>query len=264
MKGAGKLLINHATGVIPRKQAAYFLAVTVQTVKNYLSPGKFKSSEVPASRNRALISDLEDLAPARCNPSGDEPLEQSDRLYLDYVDTIGALLNTLDTRDGIAPGHSRRVANYAVVIGGGMGLPSTSMRTLELAALLHDVGKIMIDEQILGKPGELTDQEAQIIRQHPVIGESIVGAVESLGDIMPFIRHHHERFDGMGYPDGLKEETIPLEARIIFIAEAFDCLTSDTSYRPSRHLEEVLGEMERGSETQFDPRILGVFMDNLS
>ena len=256
--------MNYSTGLISMKQAAHFLAVTVQTVKNYIYWGKLKSYKTPGGQHRVLISDLQDLAHIERSPSREELLEQRDRLYRDYVDTIGALLNALDTRDGIAEGHSRRVANYTCVIGGGMGLPLTSLRALELAALLHDVGKIMIDEGILGKPGKLTEQETYIVRQHPVIGETIVGEVEFLGEIMRFIRHHHERFDGMGYPDGLAGEAIPLEARIIFIAEAFDCLMSDTAYRASRDFEEVLGEMEEGSGTQFDPHILGIFMDNVN
>jgi putative two-component system response regulator len=256
--------MNYSTGLISMKQAAHFLGVTVQTVRKYIYPGKLKSYKTPGGQDRFLISDLQDLPRIQRSPSREELLEQRDRLYRDYVDTIGALLNALDTRDGIAERHSRRVANYTCVIGGGMGLPLASLRALELAALLHDVGKIMIDEGILGKPGKLTEQETYIVRQHPVIGERIVGGVEFLGEIMRFIRHHHERFDGMGYPDGLVGEAIPLEAMIIFIAEAFDCLTSNTAYRPSRDLKEVLGEMERGSGTQFDPHILGIFINNVN
>ena len=122
----------------------------------------------------------------------------------------------------------------------------------------------MISEQILGKPGKLTDQEAYMIRQHPEMGEKIVGDVKFLREISPFIRHHHERFDGLGYPDGLSGESIPLGARIIFIAEVFDSLTSDTSYHPTMDLKEALAEMERGAGTQFDPEILRIFLDNIS
>jgi HD-GYP domain-containing protein (c-di-GMP phosphodiesterase class II) len=144
-----------------------------------------------------------------------------------------------------------------------MAFSPESQRTLELAALLHDVGKILISEQILGKPGKLTDQEAYIIRQHPEMGERIVNGVEFLKETKPFIRHHHERFDGLGYPDGLSGEDIPLEARIIFIAEAFDTLRSDRPYHHSRNIKEALEEMERGSGTQFDPNILRTFIENV-
>ncbi len=121
----------------------------------------------------------------------------------------------------------------------------------------------MISEQILGKPGKLTDQETYIIRQHPEMGEEIVGEVEFLRETKPFIRHHHERYDGLGYPDGLSGENIPLEARIIFIAEAFDSLRSDSPYHQGSDLKESLTEMEKCARTQFDPHILGIFMENL-
>jgi HD-GYP domain-containing protein (c-di-GMP phosphodiesterase class II) len=120
----------------------------------------------------------------------------------------------------------------------------------------------MISEQILGKPGKLTDQETYIIRQHPEMGEKIVGEVAFLRETKPLIRHHHERFDGLGYPDGLSGESIPLEARIIFLAEVFDSIRSDSPYRRSRNLREALREMEAGAGTQFDPHILGIFIGN--
>jgi len=210
-----------------------------------------------------MISDLQELASNHSHPSRKELLEQYDHLYRGYINTIGALLNALDARDGIASGHSRRVANYACAIGKTMGFPPESQRTLELAALLHDVGKIMISEQILGKPGKLTDQETYIIRQHPEMGERIVSEVEFLKETKPFIRHHHERFDGLGYPDHLSGESIPLGARVIFVAEAFDSLRSDSPYHHSRDVKEAFAEMERGAETQFDPQILRIFIEEV-
>jgi putative nucleotidyltransferase with HDIG domain len=237
--------------------------VTVQTIKNYIYSGKLKSYKTLGGHHRLSISDLRGLASHHSSPSQRELLERYDHLYHGYIDTIGALLNALDARDGIASGHSRRVANYACAIGKAMGFPPQSQRTLELAALLHDVGKILISEQILGKPGKLTDQETYVIRQHPEMGERIVGEVEFLKETKPFIRHHHERFDGQGYPDGLSGESIPLEARIIFIAEAFDSLRSDSSYHKASDLKETLEEMERGAGTQFDLEILAIFINNV-
>ncbi len=254
---------HHPTDLIKTKQAAHLLGVTVQTIKNYIYSGKLKSYKTPGGHHRLSKSDLQGLASYHGNPSQRELLEQYDLLYHGYIDTIGALLNALDARDGIASGHSRRVANYACAIGKAMAFSPESQRTLELAALLHDVGKILISEQILGKPGKLTDQEAYIIRQHPEMGEQIVNGVEFLKETKPFIRHHHERFDGLGYPDGLSGEDIPLEARIIFIAEAFDSVRSNSSYHHSRDIKEALEEMETGAEGQFDPQILKIFIDNV-
>jgi excisionase family DNA binding protein len=251
------------TDLIKTKQAARLLGVTVQTVKNYIYSGKLKSYKTLGGHHRVLISDLQELTSIRTGPSRKELAEQYDRLYRGYITTIGALLNALDARDGIASGHSRRVANYACAIGKAMAFPPKSRRPLELAALLHDVGKIMISEQILGKPGKLTDQETYIIRQHPEMGEKIVGGVKILQDTKPFIRHHHERFDGLGYPDGLSGESIPLGARVIFIAEVFDSLRSDSPYHHSRDLKEAIAEMERGAETQFDPQILRIFIETV-
>jgi putative nucleotidyltransferase with HDIG domain/excisionase family DNA binding protein len=253
----------HPTDLIKTKQAAHLLGVTVQTIKNYIYLGKLKSYKTPGGHHRILISDLQELASIQNIPSRKELQKQCDHLYQSYLDTIGALLNALDARDGIASGHSRRVANYACAIGNVLGFSSQSQRNLELAALLHDVGKIMIGEQILGKPGKLTDQETNIIRQHPEMGERIVGEVEFLKQTKPFIRHHHERFDGRGYPDGLSGESIPLEARIIFIAEAFDSLRSESSYHQSRDLQETIEEMQRGAGTQFDAHILDIFIESV-
>ncbi len=256
-------MAHHPTDLIKTKQAAHLLGVTVQTIKNYIYSGKLKSYKTPGGHHRIMISDLEQLASSQSSPSRRELLEDYDHLYRGYIDSIGALLNALDARDGIASGHSRRVANYACAIGKTMGFPPQSQRMLELAALLHDVGKILISEQILGKPGKLTDQEKYLIRQHPEMGERIVNGVEFLKETKPFIRHHHERFDGLGYPDGLSGESIPLEARIIFIAEAFDSLRSDSSYHHSRDIKEALEEMERGAGSQFDSNILRTFMENV-
>jgi len=258
-----KSMIQHPTDLIRTKQAAHLLGVTVQTVKNYIYSGKLKSYRTLGGHHRIMISDLQELASTRTHPSRKELLEQYGSLYRGYIDTIGALLNALDARDGIASGHSKRVANYACAIGTAMNLAPESQRTLELAALLHDVGKIMISEQILGKPGRLTDQETYIIRQHPEMGEKIVGEVEFLKETKPFIRHHHERFDGSGYPDHLSGENIPLGARIIFIAEVFDSIRSESPYRHSRDLEEAIGEMERCAGTQFDPQILRIFIEHM-
>lgn len=254
---------QHQTDLIKTKQAAHLLGVTVQTVKNYIYTGKLKSHKTLGGHHRIMISDLKELASLQSHPSRRELAQQYDQLYRAYIDTIVALLNALDARDGIASGHSRRVACYACAIGRAMEFPPESQTTLELAGLLHDVGKIMISEQILGKPGKLTDQETYIIRQHAEMGERIVGQVEFLRETKPFIRHHHERYDGSGYPDGLSGESIPLGARIIFIAEAFDSLRSESAYHQSRDLQETIEEMQRGAGTQFDPEILRIFIETV-
>jgi excisionase family DNA binding protein len=147
-----KTMIQQPGDLIKTRQAAQLLGVTVQTIKNYIYSGKLKSHKTPGGHHRLLVSDLQELASIQISPSGKEPMEDYGHLYRGFVDTIGALLSALDARDGIASGHSRRVANYACALGKAMGFSPKSQRTLELAALLHDVGKILISEQILGKP----------------------------------------------------------------------------------------------------------------
>jgi excisionase family DNA binding protein len=249
--------------LVNTKQAADLLGVTPQTIKNYIYAGKLTSYKTPGGHHRLKVSDLQEMAALESDLSREELLEQYDQFYRDYIDTVEALLNALDGRDGIISGHSRRVADYACTIGKAMGFSQESLSVLELAGLLHDVGKIMISEQLLGKPGKLTDQELYMIRQHPEMGEKIVGDVKILRETAPIIRHHHERFDGLGYPDGLLGESIPLEARIIFIAEAFDSLTSDTSYHQTMNRKEARAEMERGAGTKFDPELLRIFLENI-
>jgi excisionase family DNA binding protein len=256
-------MAHHSADLIKTGQAAQLLGVTVQTIENYIYSGKLKSYKTIGGHHRIMVSDLKQLASTKTSPSRRELMEHCDHLYRGYFDTVGALLDALDARDGITSGHSRRVANYAGLMGNTMEFSPESQRNLELAALLHDVGKILISEQILGKPGKLTDQETYLIRQHPQMGEQIVGQVEFLKETKPFIRHHHERFDGRGYPDGLSGEGIPLEARIIFIAEVFDSLRSNRSYHQARNVTEALEEMERGAGTQFDPALLDIFIDQV-
>jgi HD-GYP domain-containing protein (c-di-GMP phosphodiesterase class II) len=144
-----------------------------------------------------------------------------------------------------------------------MGYSENQMHDLRLAALLHDVGKVGISENILGKPGRLTDQEFFLIKQHPEIGEKIVAGVDRLRDIAPVIRHHHERFDGTGYPDRLQGKDIEMNSRIISVADTFDFLRSDLSFRKSLSVEDTLQEISRSSGTQFDPDIVSTFAASL-
>ncbi|MBW1856253.1 MAG: HD domain-containing protein, partial [Deltaproteobacteria bacterium] len=144
-----------------------------------------------------------------------------------------------------------------------LGLSPIKIRNLELASLLHDVGKIGVSEYILGKPGKLTDQELFIIKKHPEIGGQIVGDVEFLKPTVSSILHHHERFDGKGYPAGLAGEDIPLTARIISVTDTYDFLTSDLSYRKAFSKEQALDELKKSSGNQLDPDIVRTFIETV-
>ncbi len=177
-----------------------------------------------------------------------------------YKSTLKVLANALDAKDSYTHGHSQRVAEYSLAIAGELGLSPKEKDDLEFAALLHDIGKIGIRDNILCKPGKLTDEEFKIIQMHPVMSAEILAPVDFLTDKIPIVKHHHERFDGRGYPSKLKGEEIPLGARIICVADTFDAMTSNRSYRKGLPAEVALEELKRCSNAQFDPIIVEMFL----
>ncbi len=172
-----------------------------------------------------------------------------------YLSTIEALAAALDAKDRHTEAHSRETAAFARAVGERLGLDEEALRFLEYGALLHDIGKIGIPGYILNKPGPLDDDEAAIMREHPVIGERIVASVPFLGRIRPFVRAEHERWDGAGYPDGLSGRQIPIEARIIHACDAFQAMSSDRPYRRARPRDWILKEIHAQSGRQFDPSV---------
>jgi HD-GYP domain-containing protein (c-di-GMP phosphodiesterase class II) len=152
--------------------------------------------------------------------------------------------------------HLRAVSRTAHLIGIDMGLTQDRLDTLVAGALLHDVGKISVSDSILQKPGALSKEEEQVMRQHPVVGASLIGEIETLKEAMPTVRHHHERLDGTGYPDGLEGEEIPLEARIVLVADAFESMIQGRPYRFRISTKAALRELERHTGTQFDPTVV--------
>ncbi len=187
------------------------------------------------------------------------------KLYEDleasYLSAVRALANSIDAKDTYTMGHSERVAKYSVEIGKKMGLPEEEIKNLYIGALLHDIGKIGIPEAIINKTDRLTNEEYQEIKTHPSRGAMIIEPAKFLKEKVPLIKYHHERFDGKGYPEGLKGEEIPLLARIICCADSFDAMTSKRAYRDTMPLEFAKKELIRCSETQFDPRIVNAFLE---
>lgn len=168
---------------------------------------------------------------------------------------VQALVNTIDAKDSYTNGHSTRVAKYAVMLAERMGYSGEKLERLQYAALLHDIGKIGVPKEIINKPTRLTDEEYEIIKTHPVIGSKILQEISEIPDIAIGARWHHERFDGKGYPDGLQGYEIPETARIIGVADAYDAMTSNRSYRDLLPQEKVSDEIEKGKAAQFDPQI---------
>ncbi|MGM0606867.1 MAG: HD domain-containing phosphohydrolase [Candidatus Muiribacteriota bacterium] len=177
-----------------------------------------------------------------------------------YLASIKVLANVLDAKDPYTHGHSERVMEYSVAIAVKLGLTDKDIKNIKFGALLHDIGKVGVDIGILNKPGRLTDEEYEIIKNHPFQGHEIIKPVKFLEDKFAAIRYHHERWDGGGYPDKLKGEGIPLEARIVALADTFDAMTSTRSYRKALDKEVAIGEIEKNSGTQFDPRVVEAFM----
>ncbi len=176
-----------------------------------------------------------------------------------FISTVGAFASAIDAKDPYTYGHSRRVAQVSMAICQELGLSRQQTGMVELAALLHDIGKIGTPESILNKPGLLQREELQKMKEHPAKGAEILSGIKEFREIITWIRHHHEWYDGEGYPDGIAAEEIPIQARIITIADAFDAMTSDRPYRKGMPLPQVVALMEASSPSQFDPRILAAF-----
>ena len=177
-----------------------------------------------------------------------------------YLDTIEALRLVVDAKDEYTRGHSDRVSYYGVAIARAMGLNEKQTENIKVAGLFHDVGKIGTTDDILLKDSKLSEAEYTQIKKHPAMGANILSAVSMFKDIVNIVRWHHERYDGQGYPDGIRGEAIPLEARIISVADAFDAMVSDRHYRSHLTKEEAVEQLERYSGEQFDPRVVAAFV----
>ena len=180
-----------------------------------------------------------------------------------YLETIETLRYTVEAKDKYTRGHSDRVAEYSVLIGKAVGLSDKDLRTLQVGGLFHDVGKIGVPDIILQKESKLTDDEYSEIKNHPSIGAHILSNASIFENIIPIVKHHHEKYDGHGYPSQLKGEDIPYFARIASIADSFDAMTSRRTYRDSLQIETVIKEFERCKGTQFDPKLADLFLDIL-
>lgn len=174
--------------------------------------------------------------------------------------TIRAISNALDTKDAYTNGHSLRVTLYSMILARELNLDEAYMEDIEIAGLLHDIGKIAMPRNILCKNGRLTDDEFLVMKSHPVRGEKIVFNIKKLQTISEWVKTHHEKWDGTGYPDGLKGEEIPLPGRIIALADTYDAMTSTRPYRTALSHETAISEINRCAGTQFDPKLAKLFV----
>jgi len=165
------------------------------------------------------------------------------------------LANIIDARDPYVSGHAIQVRDYAMAIAEHIGLPSDRTEDLRQAAMLHDIGKIGVSEAILNKPTDLTPKEFDHIKSHAALGSDFIETCQGLRHLAPIVRHHHERWDGAGYPDRLTEENIPLEARILAVCDAVEAMASDRPYRQAKDLADIIAEIDRCAGGQFDPTV---------
>lgn len=255
-----------AGGVLALALAAIFSRRVTRPLKNFntasleLAQGKFG---VQVQVNVGRKNELGELAQT-FNYMSQQLLaydKENRRLYESleegYLQTIIALANSIDSKDSYTRGHSQRVADVAVEIGRELALTDRELKQLQYGGILHDVGKIGIIEPILCKQSRLTDEEMQVMRQHPEIGDSIIQPITFLQSVRSAIRNHHERWDGTGYPDKLKGEEIPMLARIVGCADTFDACTSTRPYQKAMPIEVAMGILEKLSGSQLDPEVVG-------
>jgi HD-GYP domain-containing protein (c-di-GMP phosphodiesterase class II) len=211
--------------------------------------GSFTERQTRLARG---IADIASLALANANRY--EDLERA------YVATVESLANALEAKDEYTHDHARALGEMALAVGTEMGLLGEDMKRLQLAALFHDIGKIGVPSEILRKPGALTAAERREIERHSEIGDQILSPVPFLQPVRPLVRANHERWDGNGYPDRLRGEDIPLEARIVFVCDAFHAMTTDRPYRNALPEWEAIRRLKLSSGTQFDPTVIEAFV----
>lgn len=185
-------------------------------------------------------------------------------MYMDmrnqYLSTIKALTKAIDAKDHYTHGHSERVAELAVQIGNELGLPEDFLEKLEYIALMHDIGKIGIPESILNKPSRLSDDEFNLVREHSAVGAEIISNIKFIGDHADIVRHHHERVDGRGYPDGLSGDKVSLGAKIVGVADAYDAMTTERVYRAPMSAQDAVAELQSCCNTQFCGDVVNAFV----
>ena len=207
--------------------------------------------------NRTYQTNLESLVAART----DQLQAAMASLERSYDITLEALGDALDLKDRETEGHSKRVTAFTIAIARAMGLPREQINTIARGAFLHDIGKMAIPDKILNKPGKLEPEEFTIMREHAYHGYQIVRKIPFLAEASEIVYSHQERFDGTGYPRGLKGEEIPLGARIFSVADTFDAITSDRPYREKQSLQAARAEITKWSGRQFDPEVVRVFLE---
>jgi HD-GYP domain-containing protein (c-di-GMP phosphodiesterase class II) len=189
-----------------------------------------------------------------------ETAEHYESLERTFVSTVEALANALEANDAYTSSHARWITDMSLLVGRTLGLDREALKRLELGALFHDIGKIGIPSEILQKPGPLTPEEFEVVKGHPELGEKILAPIDRLVDVRPIVRACHERWDGQGYPDGTAGADIPVEARVVFVCDAFHAMVTDRPYRAKLPAAEAVQRLRESSGSQFDPAVVDAFV----
>ncbi len=246
------------TRMVEDQRQGRFYENTYAAVKN--ADGRFLGSMV-LSRDITDRRRLEAERAAHTRELSERVEDLSAKLHGLFAASMACLVQVLEAKDPYTQGHSVRVARLATVMGEYRWGVSPQTADLELAGKLHDIGKVAIHENVLNKPGPLSADEYAHVKTHPVEGEKIIAEIPRLQSVAQVVRHHHERFDGGGYPDGLAREDIPLASRIIAVADSYDAMTSSRPYRPAMPSETAAYRIQAGAGTQFDPDLVDLFLD---
>jgi HD-GYP domain-containing protein (c-di-GMP phosphodiesterase class II) len=225
------------------------------------APAIHADPELPAVHEQLIVfaRELGDLY--RLERSRSAELERVlESLQETYIATMKSLAQVIEAKDRTTRGHLDRTQAYGLALARRIAPDLVATPNLGYGFFLHDIGKVGVPEQILCKEGPLTSEEWTVMRNHPVVGAQIIAPIAFLTGAVELIRHHHERFDGTGYPDGLRAEEIPLAARIFAVADSFDAMTSDRPYRGAMQVDRALAEIDGGAGTQFDPDVVRVFV----
>ena len=232
------------------------LAPPLETIREYDIQGYCEKSDNPNQLLLLIESAFKSVEQVKTIKKINEELVDSKaKLENAYMGTVEALRLAVDAKDTYTKGHSDRVAYYAKALAKEIGLTEHEQERIYIGGLFHDIGKIGVPDEILKKTGKLTEDEYSEVKNHPLIGYQIISAASIFEDISSIVKHHHERYDGRGYPSKLAKNDIPLYARIVAVADAFDAMTSDRNYRPRLTLKETLNEVQKNCGTQFDPEL---------
>ncbi len=238
------------------------LVPPLETIKRLDIQGYCEKSDKPDQLILLLESGMKAISQMQLIKNINSKLQETySSLEQAYLETVQTLRFSVEAKDSYTRGHSDRVSEYSMLIGKSLNLPEKDLKTLRIGGLFHDIGKIGIPDAILLKDTKLSSEEYSKIKNHPSIGSHILSNSTIFRNIIPIVKYHHERYDGLGYPAKLKGDSIPLLARITAVADAFDAMTSRRTYRYSLPIDVVINELEKNKGTQFDPKIADIFLD---